>query len=103
MGVKFALTCRRTNSKQRLKVFKNRMLKHIWAKGGGSNRAVEELHNEELHDLYCSPNKVRVIKSRRMSRTGHVAYMGREEVHTIFWWANLREGGQLEDLHTDGR
>jgi hypothetical protein len=25
-----------------------------------------KLHNEELHDLYCSPNIVRVIKSRRM-------------------------------------
>ena len=24
------------------------------------------LHNEELNDLYCSPNIVRVIKSRRM-------------------------------------
>ena len=33
-------------------------------------------HNEELNDLYCSPNIVRVIKSRRMRWAGHVARMG---------------------------
>ena len=37
------------------------------------------LHNEELNDLYCSPNIVRVIKSRRMRWTGHVARMGEEK------------------------
>ena len=36
------------------------------------------MHNEELNDLYSSPNIVRVIKSRRMRRTGHVARMGEE-------------------------
>jgi hypothetical protein len=35
-----------------------------------------KLHNDELHSLYSSPNNVRVIKSRRMSRAGHVARMG---------------------------
>jgi len=35
-----------------------------------------KLHNEELNDLYCSPNIVRVIKSKRMRWTGHVARMG---------------------------
>jgi hypothetical protein len=34
------------------------------------------LHNEELIDLYSSPNIVRVIKSRRMRWAGHVARMG---------------------------
>ena len=34
------------------------------------------LHNEELKDLYSSPNIVRVIKSRRMRWVGHVAHMG---------------------------
>jgi hypothetical protein len=33
------------------------------------------LHNDELHDLYSSPNIVRVIKSRRMRWAGHVARM----------------------------
>ena len=36
------------------------------------------LKNEELTDLYCSPNTVRVIKSRRMRWVGHVARMGEE-------------------------
>ena len=36
------------------------------------------LHNEELNDLYCSPNIVRVIKSRRMRRAVHVARVGEE-------------------------
>jgi hypothetical protein len=30
----------------------------------------KKLHNEELNDLYCSPNIVRVIKLRRMRRRG---------------------------------
>jgi hypothetical protein len=36
----------------------------------------KKLHNEELNDLYCSLNIVRVIKSRRMRWAGHVALMG---------------------------
>jgi hypothetical protein len=36
------------------------------------------LHNEELNDLYSSPNIVRVIKPRRMRWAGHVARMGEE-------------------------
>jgi hypothetical protein len=32
-----------------------------------------KLHNEELHDLYSSPSIIRIIKSRRMRRAGHVA------------------------------
>jgi hypothetical protein len=37
------------------------------------------LHNEELNDLYSSPNIIWVIKLRRMRRVGHVAYMGGKE------------------------
>jgi hypothetical protein len=36
------------------------------------------LHNEEVNDLYSSPNIVRVNKSRRMRWTGYVARMGEE-------------------------
>jgi hypothetical protein len=36
----------------------------------------KRLHNEELHNLYSSPNVIRVIKSRRMRWVGHVARMG---------------------------
>ena len=39
---------------------------------------LSRLHNEELNDLYCSPNIVRVIKSRRVRWAGHLARMGEE-------------------------
>ena len=39
---------------------------------------LRRLHNEELNDLYSSPNIVRVIKSRRMRWVGNVARMGEE-------------------------
>jgi len=35
-----------------------------------------KLHNEELNDMYCSHNIVRVMKSRRMRWAGNVARMG---------------------------
>ena len=45
-----------------------------------------KLHNEELNDLYCSPNIVRVIKSRRMRWVGHVARMEvRCGVFRVLW------------------
>ena len=49
------------------------------------------LHNEELNDLYSSPNIVRVIKPRRMRWAGHVACMGEEERGCIgSWWGSRR-------------
>jgi hypothetical protein len=36
----------------------------------------KRLNNEELHDLYFSPNILQVIKSRRIRWAGHVAYIG---------------------------
>jgi len=36
------------------------------------------MHNEELNDVYSSPNTVRVITSRRMRWAGHVARIGEE-------------------------
>ena len=46
-----------------------------------------KLHNEELNDLYSSPDIVRVIKSRRMRWAGHVARMGEGRVvHRVLVW-----------------
>jgi len=65
----------------RLRVFENRALKRIFGpKRDEVNWEWRKLRNEELNGLYCSPNVVRVIKSRRMTWAGHVARMdfGRE-------------------------
>jgi hypothetical protein len=59
-------------------------------------------HYEELNDLYSSPNIIQVLKER-MKWVGHVALWVREEVHTGFWWGNLRERDHLEDPNVDGR
>jgi hypothetical protein len=56
------------------------------------------LHNEELNDLYSSPNIVRVIKWRRMRWAGHVAHMGEERGCIGSWWGNRME----RDLDVDG-
>jgi hypothetical protein len=64
---------------RRLKVFANRVLRR---KFGPKREEVtgewRKLHNEELHDLYSSPNIVRVVKSRIMRLAGHVARMVEE-------------------------
>jgi hypothetical protein len=60
-----------------LMVFENRVLRRIFgSKRDEMKRDWRKLHNEELNDLYCSPNIVRVRKSRRMKWAGHVARMG---------------------------
>jgi hypothetical protein len=43
------------------------------------------LHNEELHNLYASPNIIRVIESRRVRWAGHVVRVGEmRNMHKIF-------------------
>ena len=73
----------------RLKVFENTVLRGILGpKRDEVTGKGRQLHNEELNDLYSSPNIVRLIKSKRMRWAGHVAHMGRGEVYTRFWWEN---------------
>ena len=63
---------------RRLRVFENRVLRRIFRpKKDEVPRKCGKLRNEELNDLHCSTNIVRVIKSRTMRWAGHVARMGR--------------------------
>ena len=65
---------------RKLRVLENMVLRKIF--GPRRDEVTGEwrrLHNEELNDLYSSPNIVRVIISRRMRWAGHVARMGEEK------------------------
>jgi hypothetical protein len=65
-------------------VFENRVLRRIfWPKRDAVTGKWKILHNEELSELYCSPNIARVIKSRKRWSV-YVAYMGKGVVHTGF-------------------
>jgi len=64
---------------RKLRVFENMLLRKIF--GPRRDEVTGEwrtLHNEELNDLYSSPNNMRVIKWRRMRWAGHVVHMGEE-------------------------
>ena len=71
---------------RKLRVFENMVLRRIF--GPRRDEVTGEwrrLHNEELNNLYCSPNIVRVIRLRRMRWAGHVARMGEERgVYRVF-------------------
>ena len=62
-----------------------------------------KLHNEELYDLYCSPNTIRVIKSRRMRWARHVARMvERRGVYRVLV-GKPEERDHLKDPGVEGR
>jgi hypothetical protein len=88
----------------RLGVFENRVLRKILGpKRFKVTGEWKRLHNEELYDLYSSPNIIRVIKRRIIGLEGHVARMRREEVHKGCWWGDMRESDLLEELGGDRR
>jgi hypothetical protein len=85
-------------------VFENRVLREIFgAKRDEVTKEWRKLHNEELFDLYCSPNIVRVIKSNSIRWAGHVTRMGERRGAYRDWCGDLRERDHLEDPVVDGR
>jgi hypothetical protein len=59
-----------------MRVFESKVLRRIFEpKRDDMTGGWRQLHNEVLHNLYSSPNS-RVIKSRRMRWTGHIARIG---------------------------
>ena len=88
---------------RKLRVFENMVLRRIF--GPRRDEVTGEwrrLYNEELNDLYSSPNIVRVKKSRRMRWAGHVARMGEERECIGSCWGNRRERDHWGDLGVDG-
>jgi len=86
-----------------LRVFEKMVLRRIF--GTGSDEVTGEwrrLHNEELNELFPSPNIVWVIKSRRMRWPGHVVRMGADRGYIGSWWGSRKEGGHWRDLGVDG-
>jgi hypothetical protein len=58
-------------------MFENRVPRRIFGpKREEMTGGWRKLHNEELHNLYSSRSRIRMIKSRRMRWAGHVARMG---------------------------
>jgi len=97
-------TCSLTLGEERkLRVFENKVLRRIFGpRRGEVTGEWRRLHNEELNDLYSSPNIVRVIKSRRMRWARHVVRMGEERGCIGSWWGNRSEGDNWGDLGVDG-
>jgi hypothetical protein len=63
----------------RLRMFENRVLRRLFGpKRDEATGEWRKLHNEELHNLYSSPDIIRQVKSRRMRWAGHVTRMGEE-------------------------
>jgi hypothetical protein len=84
-------------------VFKNRVLRRIFGPKrkemvGGWGK----LHNDELHNLYPSPNIIRMNKLRRMKWAGDVAYQ-RGGRHIGFGWKSQKERQQYKDRNIDRR
>jgi hypothetical protein len=74
----WSLTLREEHT-SRLRVFENRVMRRIF--GPKRDEVTDEwrkLHNDELHNLYSSPDIIRQVKSRRMRWAGHMARMGEE-------------------------
>jgi hypothetical protein len=59
----------------RLRVFENTVLRRIFGPKKEEDGSWRKLHNDEIHNLYSSPNIIRVFKSRRIRWVGHVARM----------------------------
>jgi hypothetical protein len=84
MGAKLGRILRQEH---RLRVFENGVLRRIFGlKRDEVTGDWRKLHNEELHNLYSSPNIIRIMRWE-----GHVARMRRRGMHIGYWWESQKE------------
>jgi hypothetical protein len=70
---------------RRMRVFENKVFRRIFGlKRDEATGQWRKRHNVELRDLYCSPNIIRVMKSRRIRLEKHVERM--EESRSVYWF-----------------
>jgi hypothetical protein len=78
-------------------VCENRVLRRIFGpKRDEMTGDWRKVHNEELHNLYSSPNIIRLIESKRMRCAGHVARMGEKGTLIGFRWESQKERDHWE-------
>jgi hypothetical protein len=81
-----------------LRVFVNKVLRGIFGpKRDEIMGGWRKPHNEDLHNLYSSQSIIRMIKSRRMRRAGHVARMGRRGQHIGYLWESQKQRDHEEN------
>jgi hypothetical protein len=79
-------------------VFENRLPRRIFdPKRDEVTGDWRKLHIEELHNLYSSPNIIKMIKSSRIRLAGHVARMGRRGMHIGYLWESQKNRDHYED------
>jgi hypothetical protein len=79
-------------------VLKKKVLRRIFGpKKDEETGNWRKLHNDELHNLYSSPDIIRMIESRRLRWAGHVTRMGRRRMHIEYWWESQKEVHHWED------
>jgi hypothetical protein len=86
-----------------LRMFENGVLRRLFGpKRGEETWGWRKLHDEDLHNLYSSPNIIRIIKLRKMRWAGNVARMGRRGMHIAYLWkARRKETARTRRMSVD--
>jgi hypothetical protein len=82
-----------------VKAFENRVLNRIFGPKGDEITGWRKLHNDGLHNMYSSPD--RIATSRKMRPTGYVA--GMAEKKKAFWWESLKKRNHYRDIDITGK